>query len=92
MRPASRRRRLRRATATVETAVVLPVYLLLLLAISEFGHAQMVSNLLASACRNAARIGSTEGTTSSNRIRRAAGAPADDKNATQWSAATKPAK
>jgi Flp pilus assembly protein TadG len=54
----------RRGTAAVETAFVLPVYLLLLLGVAEFGHAQLVLNLLNSACRNAARIGSTEGTTS----------------------------
>jgi Flp pilus assembly protein TadG len=53
----------RRGTATVETAVVLPVYLVMLFGIVEFGHAQMVLNLLNSACRNGARIGSTEGTT-----------------------------
>lgn len=56
----------RRGTAAVETAVVLPVYLLLLFGIIEFGHAQLVMNLLNSACRNGARIGSTEGTTTAN--------------------------
>jgi Flp pilus assembly protein TadG len=60
LRPHSRRRR---GTAVVETAFVLPAYLLLLLGIAEFGHAQLVVNLLNSATRNAARIGSTEGTT-----------------------------
>jgi hypothetical protein len=66
------RRRLRdcRGTATVETAVVLPVYLMVLLAISEFGHAQMVLNLLNSACRNGARIGSTEGTDTADVVAR----------------------
>jgi Flp pilus assembly protein TadG len=58
------RKRSRRGTAVVETAVVLPVYLLLLLGIAEFGHAQLIINLLNSACRNAARVGSTEGTNS----------------------------
>jgi hypothetical protein len=60
----------RRGTATVETAVVLPVYLMVLLAISEFGHAQMVLNLLNSACRNGARIGSTEGTDTADVVAR----------------------
>jgi len=32
-------------------------------AIIEFGHAQMVNNVLNSACRNGARLGSVEGTT-----------------------------
>jgi Flp pilus assembly protein TadG len=56
----------RRGTAAVETAVVLPVYLLLLFGVIEFGQAQLVTNLLNSAVRNGARIGSTEGTTTAN--------------------------
>ncbi len=51
----------RRGTAVVETAVVLPVYVLLVLAIIEFGHATMVINLLQSGCRTAARMGSMQG-------------------------------
>ncbi len=53
----------RRGTAAVEAAVVLPVYFLLLLGIVEFGHAQMVVNLLQSSCRAGARMGSTTGPT-----------------------------
>jgi hypothetical protein len=53
----------RRGTTTVETAFVLPVFLLLLFAIFEFGHAQMINNMLSTACRNAARIGAVEGST-----------------------------
>ena len=60
--------RQRRGTAVVETALVLPVYLLLLLGIAEFGHAQLIVNLLNSATRNAARVGSTEGTTNADVI------------------------
>jgi hypothetical protein len=41
-----------------------------LLAVAEFGHAQMVLNLLNSACRNGARIGSTEGTTTADVVAR----------------------
>jgi hypothetical protein len=52
-----------RGTTTVETAFVLPVFLLLLFAIFEFGHAQMINNMLSTACRNAARIGAVEGST-----------------------------
>jgi Flp pilus assembly protein TadG len=70
MRGLAQRLRDCRGTATVETAVVLPVYLMLLLVIAEFGHAQMVLNLLNSACRNGARIGSTEGTTTANVVAR----------------------
>jgi hypothetical protein len=47
----------------VETALVLPVFLLFVLGLIELGHAQMVKNVLRSACREAARIGSTEGHT-----------------------------
>ncbi len=54
-------RQTRRGTTTVETAVVLPVFLMLVFAIFEFGHAQMINNMLSSACRNAARIGAVEG-------------------------------
>jgi Flp pilus assembly protein TadG len=57
------RRRQRRGTAAVETAVVFPVYLALLFGVAEFGHAQLMLNLLNSAVRNGARVGSTEGTT-----------------------------
>ena len=41
--------------------MVLPVYLLFVFAILEFGHAMMVSNVMRSACRAGARLGSTEG-------------------------------
>lgn len=53
----------RSGTTIVETAVVLPVFLLLIFAIFEFGHAQLINNLLSSACRNAARVGAVEGST-----------------------------
>lgn len=60
---ARRNRKSRQGTTTVETAMVLPVFLLLLFAIFEFGHAQLINNVLNSACRNAARIGAVEGST-----------------------------
>ncbi len=62
-RTASRRRscRTRHGTTVVETALVLPVFLLFVLALIELGHAQMVKHVLRGACRQAARIGSTEG-------------------------------
>ncbi len=56
-------RQLRRGTTTVATAVVLPVFLTLIFAIFEFGHAQLINNMLSSACRNAARVGAVEGST-----------------------------
>jgi hypothetical protein len=51
----------RRGTTVVETALVLPVFLLFILGLIELGHAQMVKNVLRSACRSAARMGTTEG-------------------------------
>jgi len=60
-----RRSDMRRGTTTVETAMVLPVFLLFVLAIIEFGHVQLVNNMLRSATRTAARFGSTEGNTTS---------------------------
>jgi hypothetical protein len=53
----------RRGTTVVETALVLPVFLLFVLGLIELGHAVMVKNVLRSACRQAARLGSTEGKT-----------------------------
>jgi hypothetical protein len=56
----------RSGTTVVETALVLPVFLLFVLGIIELGHAQMVKNVLRSACRQAARMGCTEGTTTAD--------------------------
>lgn len=70
LRGRNQRRKRRAGTAAVETAVVLPVYLTLLFGIAEFGHVQLVNNLLASACRNGARMGATEGTTTAQVIAR----------------------
>ena len=65
IRTISRRRRSDRAgTTIVETALVLPVFLIFLFGLIEFGHAHMVNNVLRSACRSAARLGSTQGQTS----------------------------
>ena len=56
----------RRGTTVVETALVLPVFLLFVLALIELGHAQLVKHVLRSACRQAARIGTTEGRTTAD--------------------------
>jgi len=53
----------RRGTTTVEAAFVLPVFFFFVFAIIEFAHAQLVNSLLSSACRNGARLGAVEGTT-----------------------------
>lgn len=60
----------RRGTTVVETAFVLPVFLTFIFAIIEFSHAQLVNNMLNNACRTAARIGSVEGTSSSDVVAR----------------------
>ncbi len=54
----------RHGTTLVEAAFVLPVFFFFLLAIIEFGHAQLVNNMLNNACRTGARVGSVDGTTS----------------------------
>lgn len=53
----------RRGTTAVEVAFTLPVFLGIVFSIIEYGHAQMVVNLLHCACRNAARQGATDGVT-----------------------------
>jgi len=58
--------RVRRGTTVVETALVLPVFLLFVLALVELGHAQLVKHVLRASCRQAARIGTTEGKTTAN--------------------------
>ena len=58
----------RLGTTAVETAVVLPIFLMLVFAIIEFGHAQLVNNLINSACRNGARVGAVEGTSTAQVI------------------------
>lgn len=60
----------RQGTTTVEAAIVLPVFFLFIFAIVEFGHTQLVHNMMNSACRNAARLGAVEGTTSDQVIAR----------------------
>jgi Flp pilus assembly protein TadG len=74
------RRPSRGGAATVELAVVLPVFLIFMFGIWVYGHAQMVSNMLKGATRTAARYGATEGVTSAQaeaRIRQILGAAVD---------------
>lgn len=83
MRTPRKRPAQRRGTAVVETAVVLPVYLLLILGIIEIGHATMVVNLLQSGCRSAARMGSMQGPTTDDviaKVRRTVGSAVDTAN------------
>jgi Flp pilus assembly protein TadG len=53
----------RRGASAVEAAIVLPVFLVFVFGLFEYCHIQMVSNLLKSSCRAAARFGATEGRT-----------------------------
>jgi hypothetical protein len=62
----SRLHRARRGTTVVETALVLPIFLVFVLGLIELGHAQMVKNVLRSACRAAARMGTTDGRTTAD--------------------------
>jgi Flp pilus assembly protein TadG len=81
MRIVRKRTEQRPGTAAVETAVVLPVYILLVFGIIEFGHAHLVVNLLQSGCRNGARMGSTAGPTTAQviaRVRQTLGAAVNE--------------
>ena len=62
-RPARRIQATRRGTTMVEFAMVLPVFFTFIFGIVEFGRLQLVSNMLTTACRNGARLGSTENVT-----------------------------
>jgi Flp pilus assembly protein TadG len=54
----------RHGTTMVEVAVVLPVFLIFIFGLWAYGHAQMTSNMLKGAVRQAARYGATDGVTS----------------------------
>jgi Flp pilus assembly protein TadG len=54
----------RRGASAVEVALCLPIFILFLAALMEFGHVFMVSHLLKTAAQTGARFGSTEGATS----------------------------
>ncbi len=58
-----RRLHRRNGAALVEMALVLPVFLTVVLGIMEFGRAMMVSNLVANAARQGARLSVTAGST-----------------------------
>ncbi len=60
--------------------MVLPLFFAFVFAITEYGRVQLVSNLLKSACRTAARQGATEGVSNADvrrRIQRMLGAAMD---------------
>jgi len=68
MRWRRRRDLCRRGTTAVEAAFVFPALFLLLFAIIEFGHAQLVADLLKAASRTGARYGATDGVSTSQVI------------------------
>lgn len=56
----------RRGTALVEMAVVLPVFLMVVWAIIEFGRGMMVANMVTNAAREGARLAVIDGNTNTN--------------------------
>ena len=58
--------RQRRGTTIVEAAMVLPIFFMFIFTIIEFGHSQLVINMLDASCRRAARYGSTSGVTTAD--------------------------
>ena len=56
----------RRGTTMVAFAMVLPVFFTFVFGIVEHGRLQLVSNMLTTACRNGARLGSTENVTTAD--------------------------
>ena len=56
----------RRGAALVEMALVLPIFLLIVLGIVEFGRAMMVSQLVTNAAREGARLAIVGGSTNSD--------------------------
>jgi len=64
-RQVSRTRQRRRGAAATEFAIVLPVFLLLIVGILEFGRMIMVQQVLTNAAREEARLACIEGSTES---------------------------
>ncbi|MBC8116836.1 MAG: pilus assembly protein [Candidatus Saccharimonas sp.] len=58
-----RNKHARRGAAMVEMALVLPLFLMLVLGIIEFGRAMMVANLVTNAAREGARMAVLDGST-----------------------------
>lgn len=56
----------RRGTALVEMAMVLPVFLMVVLGIIEFGRAMMVANMVTNAAREGARLAVIDGNTNAD--------------------------
>jgi Flp pilus assembly protein TadG len=56
----------RRGAALVETAIVLPIFLIIIVGIVEFGRALMVAQLLNNAAREGTRVASMAGSTNAS--------------------------
>jgi Flp pilus assembly protein TadG len=56
-------RQTRRGATAVEIAFVLPVFLIIVFGMLEFGHSFMINNLLTATTKEAARLGSFDGST-----------------------------
>jgi Flp pilus assembly protein TadG len=56
----------RRGTSAVEVALTLPIFIMFLAALMEFGHVFMVSHMLKAAAKSGARYGSTPGVTTAD--------------------------
>ncbi|MBM4074830.1 MAG: pilus assembly protein, partial [Planctomycetes bacterium] len=56
----------RRGAAMVEMALVLPLFLMLVLGIIEFGRAMMIANLVTNAAREGARTAVLDGSTNAS--------------------------
>ena len=50
----------------MEAAIVLPIFLVFLISLMEYGRMVMMDNALTAACRQAARYGATEGVSTSD--------------------------
>lgn len=74
-----------RGVVTVEVALIMPVFVLFLFAIMEFGHFCLVSHTLSAAARRGAHLGSFEGVTNSeveNKVKQIVGSVIDSTKAT----------
>jgi Flp pilus assembly protein TadG len=56
----------RRGAAAVEMALIMPVFLMLVFGIIEFGRAMMVSNMVTNAAREGARMAILDGSTNAD--------------------------
>ena len=61
-----RNKHARRGAAMVEMALVLPLFLMLVLGIIEFGRAMMIANLVTNAAREGARMAVLDGSTNTD--------------------------